>query len=92
MSGPQVFLSYDAPRYLIAFSVHLGCYALLVIVLLFLRWHLRRENKKKDAIAEAAVGMEQLSSDDKGVVKDERLVHAFDDLTDKENGNFRYIY
>jgi hypothetical protein len=63
-----------------------------VVVLLFLRWHLRRENKKKDLVAEAGAGMEQLSSGDKGVVKDERLVHAFDDLTDRENGNFRYIF
>ncbi|KAK5100058.1 hypothetical protein LTR70_008020 [Exophiala xenobiotica] len=75
-AGPQVFLTYDAPRYFIAFSTHMGCYALLVLVIIYLRWHLKRENKKKDEMAEF----------------DARNVHAFEDLTDRENPNFRYIY
>src|SRR4051812_7944551 len=41
--GPQVFLERDAPRYFIAFATHLGCYSLLLLVLVFLRWHLMRE-------------------------------------------------
>jgi len=80
--GPQVFLSYDAPRYFIAFATHMGCYIVLVIVIVFLRWHLKRQNAKKDALAEAGVRE----------AKDEKMVHAFDDLTDRENPNFRYIY
>ncbi|EPS43147.1 hypothetical protein H072_2914 [Dactylellina haptotyla CBS 200.50] len=76
--GPQVFLDWDKPRYLIAFSTHMGCYVLLVIIILFLRFHLRRQNKKKDAMEgnDAAKG----------------IVHGFDDLTDRQNINFRYIY
>ncbi|KAK2762293.1 hypothetical protein FQN54_001303 [Arachnomyces sp. PD_36] len=74
--GPQVFLEWDHPRYFIAFAVHMGCYALLVIVIAALRWHLKRQNAKKDALA----------------VVDTNLVHAFDDLTDRENPNFRYMY
>lgn len=74
--GPQVFLSWDAPRYFIAFSTHLGCYSLLVVVIVLLRWHLKRQNAKKDAIAPF----------------DPALRTAFDDLTDRENMNFRYIY
>ena len=54
----------------------MGCYVLLVLTIIFLRWHLRRVNKQKDAKA----------------LKDEALVHAFEDLTDRENQNFRYIY
>jgi len=46
-----------------------------------LRWHLKRQNNKRDAIAAAGVHE----------AKDERMVHAFEDLTDKENVNFRYI-
>lgn len=86
-TGPQVFLSWDAPRYLIAFAVHMGCYSLLVISILALRFHLKRENAKKDrAAAElAAQGVVD------GVV-DTKMVHAFDDLTDRENPNFRYVY
>ncbi|KAK0662907.1 putative transporter [Lasiodiplodia hormozganensis] len=80
--GPQVFLAWDGPRYRIAFCTHMGCYVLLVIVIVFLRWWLVRENKRKDRI------VEQNGS----AAKDDHLVHAFEDLTDKENINFRYIY
>lgn len=68
--GPQVFLAWDAPRYFIAFATHMGCYVLLVLVIVFLRWWLRRCNQVKDGLARVAGG-------------DEGLVHAFDDLTDK---------
>ena len=81
MAGPQVFLAWDAPRYFIAFATHLGCYTLLVIVLLALRFYLARENKKRDNLA--ASGVRE--------ARDERLVHAWEDLTDKENPNFRYV-
>ncbi len=80
--GPQVFLSYDAPRYFIAFATHMGCYVLLLLVIIFLRFHLKRQNRKKDELASAGIPE----------AKDDRFVHAFDDLTDRENANFRYIY
>lgn len=80
--GPQVFLSWDGPRYFIAFATHLGCYSLLVLVIVGLRFHLVRENRRRDALAAAGVRE----------AKDERMVHAFEDLTDKENPNFRYVY
>ncbi|EXJ61601.1 hypothetical protein A1O7_02029 [Cladophialophora yegresii CBS 114405] len=80
--GPQVFLSWNAPRYFVAFSTHMGCYVLLVIVIIFLRFHLTRENRRKDELASAGIRE----------ARDESYVHAFDDLTDRENPNFRYIY
>ncbi|RFU25910.1 hypothetical protein B7463_g10438, partial [Scytalidium lignicola] len=80
--GPQVFLTWNAPRYFIAFAVHLGCYSLLVLILIFLRWYLVHQNKKKDELA--AAGIHE--------AMDEQYVHAFEDLTDKENPNFRYVY
>jgi hypothetical protein len=76
-----VFLTRDKPRYFIAFATHMGCYVLLVIVLVVLRWHLSNENKKKERLAEAGVRE----------ANDNKLVHAFDDLTDRENPNFRYM-
>lgn len=79
--GPQVFLGWDAPRYFIAFSVHLGCYCLLVLTILFLRWWLIKENRRKDRLR------------DEGHREAEEIigkVHAFDDLTDRENLGFRY--
>lgn len=78
--GPQVFLDRDAPRYFIAFAVHIGCYTLLVAVILFLRTWLIRKNSQKEALA--AAGIQE--------ARDERQVHAFEDLTDRENPNFRY--
>ncbi|KAF5013094.1 hypothetical protein FDECE_921 [Fusarium decemcellulare] len=74
--GSQVFLSWGGPRYFIAFSTHLGCYSLLIMVTASLRWHLKRQNRLKD---------EQFE-------RDPTLAQAFDDLTDRENPNFRYIY
>lgn len=74
--GLQVFLTWDAPRYFIAFATHLGCYSLLVIVIVGLRFYLVHQNKTRDAMAAAGVGE----------ARDDRMVHAF------ENPNFRYVY
>jgi len=80
--GPQLFLSWDAPRYFIAFSTHMGCYALLFVDLIILRWYLVRQNRQRDALAAA------------GVVEADptNAVHGFEDLTDKANLRFRYMY
>ncbi|KAF2011178.1 allantoate permease [Aaosphaeria arxii CBS 175.79] len=75
-AGPQIFFNGDAPRYLKALSIHIGCYSFLVLVILFLRWELTRRNKSKDR----EFGVET------------NTTHGFDDLTDKENPNFRYVY
>jgi hypothetical protein len=80
--GPQVFLERDAPRYFIAFSVHLACYSLMLIAIFFLRWWLKRENAKKDALLRT----------DMPEAGDPNMVHAFEDRTDRENVNFRYVY
>ncbi|RYP55885.1 hypothetical protein DL769_010029 [Monosporascus sp. CRB-8-3] len=80
--GPQVFLAREAPKYYTAFATHLGCYSALVVVLLLFRWHLVRQNKKRDDMAAAGVAE----------ARDENMTHAFEDLTDRENLNFRYVY
>ncbi|ERT02742.1 uncharacterized protein SPSK_00512 [Sporothrix schenckii 1099-18] len=80
--GPQVFLSWNGPRYFIAFATHLGCYSLLVIVIVGLRFYLVRQNKLRDALA-AAGNLD---------AADNRYTHAFEDLTDKENPSFRYVF
>lgn len=64
----------------------MGCYALLVFVIIFLRWYLISQNKKKDRLQ-----AELAAAGATGVV-DARLAHAFDDLTDRENPNFRYVF
>lgn len=77
-----MFLSWDAPRYFIAFAVHLGCYTLLVITILALRWYLRRQNRKRDEMAANGVAE----------ARDDAMVRAWEDLTDRENLSFRYVY
>ena len=79
--GPQVFRDNEAPRYFTAFGTHLGCYAALSVLLIFMRLWYMKENRRKDKMiadgrAKADVG----------------LKHAFEDLTDVENVNFRYAY
>ncbi|KAL8386820.1 hypothetical protein RB595_010362 [Gaeumannomyces hyphopodioides] len=80
--GPQVFLSWNKPKYFIAFATHLGCYTLLVIVIVSLRFYLTYQNKHRDRLA--AEGVRE--------ARDENMTRAFDDLTDRENLNFRYMY
>lgn len=80
--GPQVFLSWNAPRYFIAFATHLGCYALLILIIIGLRIHLTRQNKKRDEMA--ASGVAEASPD--------YTAHAFEDMTDMENLSFRYVF
>ncbi|CAG9956436.1 unnamed protein product [Clonostachys rosea f. rosea IK726] len=80
-AGPQVFRATDAPRYFTAFAVQMACWIVLVITLLALRTYYVFENKK----------MDQKIADGRAVADDD-LVHSFEDITDKENVNFRYIY
>ena len=80
--GPQVFLGREAPKYYTAFATHLGCYGLLVLVIIGFRWYLVSQNKKRDALAAAGIAE----------ARDDDMVHAFEDLTDRENPNFRYVY
>ncbi|KAL5337191.1 major facilitator superfamily domain-containing protein [Aspergillus crustosus] len=80
--GPQVFLDNDAPKYFTAFGVHLGCYVCLTIAVVFLRWYLSWQNRKKDRML-AEAGLDP---------NEQNLAHAFEDRTDQENLYFRYIY
>lgn len=81
-AGPQVFLAWDGPRYFIAFATHLGCYSVLVAVLVVLRWYLQKQNSYRDRMA--AEGVQEADPKDRS--------RAFDDLTDKENLSFRYVF
>ncbi|KAF7588122.1 hypothetical protein BBP40_006155 [Aspergillus hancockii] len=80
--GPQVFLDNDKPRYFTAFGVHLGCYTAMTLAVIFLRFYLIGQNKKKERLLREA-GVDPNA---------ENLTHAFEDRTDQENLHFRYIY
>jgi hypothetical protein len=76
LAGPQVFLDSNKPRYFIAFATHMGCYVVLVLDILFLRWYLKSQNNKKTGDPAPT---------------DEEVVQAFGDFTDRENKSFRYV-
>ncbi|KAK7695578.1 hypothetical protein QCA50_000214 [Cerrena zonata] len=86
--GPQVFRSNDGPRYIKAFVTHIVMYGIQLAVIVFLRLRLMRLNVLK----RRAQGLRE--SRENGEDSSEHISHrhAFDDLTDKENPDFRYVY
>lgn len=87
----QIFQAGDAPRYRKGFTAHFCLYVLFNIFLVVLRLLLIRRNKTKRQAAAAALSIEATSASIAEV--DEKIAHAFafDDLTDKENPDFRYV-
>ncbi|THV08714.1 MFS general substrate transporter [Dendrothele bispora CBS 962.96] len=86
--GPQIFRSNDGPRYVKAWIAHIVIYGVQLATIALLRVYLMRQNVlKRRAQAKDATSAS-------GEVSDENIAHnrAFDDLTDKENPDFRYTY
>ncbi|KAJ5372706.1 major facilitator superfamily domain-containing protein [Penicillium concentricum] len=79
VAGPQFFLESEAPAYMLAFKMLMGCYALMVIIpMLQLSWY-KYENRRRD----------QLLQSEQGSPKSARL--EFTDKTDFEQWEtFRY--
>ncbi|KFY59646.1 hypothetical protein V496_05600 [Pseudogymnoascus sp. VKM F-4515 (FW-2607)] len=88
MTAPQIFQKGDAPRYRAGFTAHFCLYVLFNIFLVVLRLLLTRRNKAKQIATAAGLALEG-TTDLKQV--DGKITHAraFDDLTDKENPDFR---
>ncbi|PQE06785.1 allantoate permease protein [Rutstroemia sp. NJR-2017a BBW] len=86
----DIFQAGDAPRYRKGFTTHFCLYVLFNIFLVILRLLLIRRNKPKRQAAAAALSIEAASS---MAQVDQKIAHgfAFDDLTDKENRDFRYV-
>jgi len=86
--GPQVFRDNDKPRYIKAFVAHIVVYGVQLATIVFLRVRLMRRNvlKRRAQSLPATRG--------NGEETGENLAHkqAFDDLTDRENPDFRYLY
>ncbi|KAK4500891.1 hypothetical protein PRZ48_009083 [Zasmidium cellare] len=76
--APQIFQQNDAPRYMTGFIVHIGVYGAYMIIVVLTSMLLMRRNVLK-----------QRSAGEHATVSDEL---AFQDLTDKEHPNFRYVY
>jgi len=94
MVGPQIFQSFDGPRYHTAFSVHIALYALFIVTAILLRFVLMRRNSvRRKAQAEVEGNMTQLSARDPQTAEIVQHDAAFADLTDLANTrSFRYMY
>ncbi|WWD04631.1 hypothetical protein V865_002702 [Kwoniella europaea PYCC6329] len=82
--GPQVFRAKDAPRYKLAFAVHIGLYAFFIVMTFILRFIFMRRNhvRRRDHEGTEQPGAEHIDHD-----------QAFADLTDLQNKRaFRYVY
>lgn len=89
MTAPQIFQNSDKPRYTKAFTAHFIIYALFNITLVVMRIILTKRNHSKMATAAVDIGDVSASGINKG---DEKIAHAhaFEDMTDIENPDFRY--
>lgn len=81
MAAPQIFQTSDAPRYIHGFIAHLCIYGIYVLLVIVTRAILMRRNAKKVAVANEGIASEGVTHN-----------LAFQDLTDQENPNFRYVY
>lgn len=93
MAAPQIFQDNDRPRYAKAFTAHFVIYFMFNLTLGAMRLLLIRRNSKKRAIV-ASLRETDASVDVGKDAGDERIehAHAFEDLTDKENPDFRYDF
>ncbi|WOO79139.1 putative transporter [Vanrija pseudolonga] len=79
--SPQIFQSVWAPRYLHSLHIHLALYGCFIGTCFLTRFILARRNKRKEEAA-AAVASE--------AGEGAKNLHAFEDLTDLQNPDFRY--
>ncbi|KAH8596305.1 major facilitator superfamily domain-containing protein [Bisporella sp. PMI_857] len=87
MTAPQIFQQGDAPRYRKGFTAHFCLYVLFNIFLVILRVLLTRRNTAKRVAVANALAIEVAQQSDEKITHS----HAFEDLTDKENPDFRYV-
>jgi 3-methyladenine DNA glycosylase/8-oxoguanine DNA glycosylase len=87
-AAPQIFQNNDKPRYHKALTTHLCLYVLYNIFLLVIRFIYVQRNKAKRVAAMSALAVEPSGN---LLEADQKISHAFafEDLTDRENPDFR---
>ncbi|RSH83548.1 uncharacterized protein EHS24_007236 [Apiotrichum porosum] len=80
-ASSQLFQAQWAPRYFNSLYIHLGLYACFIAMALITRQVLVSRNNKKIAAAN-----ERIAIEGEGIAN----LHAFEDLTDRANPDFRY--
>ncbi|KAL9624996.1 MAG: hypothetical protein Q9160_000725 [Pyrenula sp. 1 TL-2023] len=93
--SPQLFQGRWRPRYYPTWTVILIVASILpAIIVLYLRYYLVRENRRRDALAAAKPVMDDgvVESYDEDGIRITHVVNANQlDLTDRENLTFRYV-
>ena len=84
--GPQLFQAKDKPLYRGAFAGQLGCYAASIVLFLSMRFYYMDQNRRKRKQSNLARGKAEDAQDTID------LSRAFNDLTDRQNIDFRYQY
>ncbi|PGG96724.1 splicing factor 1 [Blastomyces parvus] len=91
ISGPQFFISKEAPHYPTAFRAILICYSLVVVMSLTLRFYLQWINKKRDEQERATVEETERHTQDKtDSTTDSTTWWEEEELTDFHTRGFRY--
>ena len=77
--SPQLFWSTWAPRYINTLYIHLGLYATYIMLSFATRTMLVRRNRRK-----------QRARDLRDAAEVRANLHAFEDLTDLQNPDYKY--
>ncbi|KAK5723959.1 hypothetical protein LTR17_013801 [Elasticomyces elasticus] len=83
IAGPFFYKTSQAPEYPLGIWSMIVSHLIEVVIILILRFHLARENKRRDRIQSQQEG---------GLEGRDLDATAFSDMTDRENMNFRYLY
>ncbi|KAJ5281331.1 hypothetical protein N7478_006703 [Penicillium angulare] len=86
--GPQLFFAKEAPKYQSGFLAIIICLAVCVFDSLLLLVYFKRENNRRDRIETRS----DTSGSDPGKEAEGGTQSMLQDLTDRNNGQFRYVY
>lgn len=91
--GPQMWQKQYEPRNRVPWIVITICYTLCPLTLLAIRFHLARENKRRDAEPRVDENDDAYIEEilDDGTKIERKVDKAFLDLTDIQNRDFRYV-
>ncbi|QPC73346.1 hypothetical protein HYE68_004098 [Fusarium pseudograminearum] len=87
LSGPQFFISTEAPNYHTAYTTIMVCFAITIALVVGMYFYLTWENRRRDQ--EQGERRDPEASQRVDLIADGMLLEV--DETDKENKNFRYI-
>ncbi|EGF98722.1 uncharacterized protein MELLADRAFT_45958 [Melampsora larici-populina 98AG31] len=87
--APQLWQSKYKPRNIVPWSIITFCYVFGALILIFMRFYLKRQNFIRDSkITNQVIVNKQKENENEN---EDKSVKAFMDLTDLENSDYRYV-